>query len=98
MNLYEFVLEVEEFVSAYEHREFVLAPDDRTATLFAQEFALHWRPNALYDTELEVYSTPDGVTLWMLARCAPITHLTVPVAGREEKLRVALVPELEVKT
>ncbi len=98
MTLYEFVLEIEEGATIYEEKELVLASDDQSAALFAREFARQWRPNAMYDPELEVYSTPDGWTLWMLARTAPITHLTVPVAGTAQHVRVALVPELEAKT
>jgi hypothetical protein len=97
MNLYQFVLEIQEGVSSYEHKEFVLAPDDAIASRFAREFARHWRPGAMYDAELDVYSAPEGWPQWTLARCAPITHLTVPVAGKWSSVSVTLVPEIEVK-
>jgi len=99
MELYEFTLEIQDGVSSYEQKELVLAADDRLASLFAHDFARHWRPDANYDFQLDVYSTPEGWPQWTLARCAPITHLTVPVAGKwhAARVRVALIPELEAK-
>lgn len=97
MHLYQFVLEIQDGVSSYEHTEFVLAPDELTAARFAREFARHWRPKATYDAELDVYADPESWPQWTLARCAPITHLTVPVAGQWSTVRVALVPEIEGK-
>jgi len=97
MNVYEFVLEVQDGVSSYEHKQFVLAPDEATASRFAREFARHWRPNATYDADLDIYADPEGWPQWTLAHCAPITHLTVPVAGKWSTVRVALVPEIEAR-
>ena len=97
MNLYEFVLEIQEGVNSYEHQEFVLAEGDEIASRFAREFAKHWRPNATYDADLDIYADPEGWPQWTLARCSPITHLTVPVAGKWSTVRVALVPEVEVR-
>jgi len=98
MTLFEFVLEIQDGMSSYEQKEFVLAPSDTMAAQFAREFARHWRPNATYDTKLDVYSTLEGWPQWTLARCAPITYLTVPIAGQRSdlRIRVALVPELEM--
>ena len=96
MNLYEFVLETRtrDGVNSYEHKEFVLAESDETASRFAREFAKHWRPNATYDADLDIYADPEGWPQWTLARCAPITHLIVPVAGKWSTARVALLPEI----
>lgn len=98
MNLYEFTLEIQDGVSSYEQKELVLAPDDRTAASFAHEYARHWRPNAKYDPELDVFTAPEGWPQWVLAHCAPIAHVMVPVAGKRQCARVALVPEIELKT
>jgi len=97
MNLYQFVLEIQDGVSSYEHTEFVLAEGDETASRFAREVAKHWRPKATYDVELDIYADPEGCPQWTLARCAPITHLTVPVAGKWSTVSVALVPEIEAR-
>jgi hypothetical protein len=51
----------------------------------------------MYDAKLDVYSAPEGWPQWTLARCAPITHLTVPVAGKWSSVSVALVPEIEAR-
>ena len=100
MNLYEFTLEIQEGVSSYMQKEFVLAEDDLMASRFAREFAQHWRPRATYDEALDVYTAPDGWPQWVLARCAPVTHLSVPIAGQSHaaRVRVALVPEVKTKT
>ena len=98
MNLYQFALRIQDGVNHYEHKEFVLADTDAMAARFARAFADEWRPNALHDHEHDVYSAPEGWPQWMLASCAPITHLTVPVAGRPSSVQVALVPEGEVRT
>jgi hypothetical protein len=97
MNLYQFVLEIQDGLSNYEQKELVLAEGNETASRFAREFARHWRPKATYDVELDVYADPEGWPQWTLARCAPITHLTVPVAGKWSSKRVALVPETEAR-
>jgi hypothetical protein len=96
MNLYEFTLEIQEGASSYTQKEFVLAKDDLMASRFAREFAQHWRPRARYDETLDVYIAPDGWPQWVLARCAPVAHLSVPIAGRSSAThaRVALVPEV----
>lgn len=102
MNLYQFVLETRtrDGVNSYEHKEFVLAETDAMASLFANEFAQHWRPNATYDTHLDTRSdsAPEGWPQWTLASCAPISHLTVPVAGKRSSVQVALIPEVGVQT
>jgi hypothetical protein len=97
MILYQFVLEIQDGCSSYEHKEFVFAQDDPMASRFAREFARHWKPNATYDAELDVYAAPEGLPQWTLAQCKPITHLTVPVAGKWSTVRVALVPVSEKK-
>ncbi len=97
MILYQFILEIQDGCSGYEHKEFVLAPDDPMASRFAREFARHWKPNATHDAELDVYAAPEGWPQWTLAQCKPITHLTVPVAGKWSTVRVALVPVSEKK-
>ena len=97
MNLYQFILEIQDGCSSYEHKEFVLAQDAPMASRFAREFARHWRPNSTYDAELDIYSAPEGWPQWTLAQCKPITHLTVPVAGKWSTVRVALVPVSEKK-
>jgi hypothetical protein len=93
MLVYQFILEVQDGCSTYGHKEFVLAQDDAIASRFAREFARHWRPDATYDAELDVYSAPEGWPQWTLAQCKPITHLIVPVAGQWSNVRMALVPE-----
>ncbi len=98
MNLYQFTLEIQDGVNRYEQKELVLAEDDRMAARFAREFADHWRPNATHDHELDLYSAPEGWPQWVLGSCAPITHLTVPVAGASHQVRVALVPEVGAST
>ncbi|CAG0960686.1 hypothetical protein ANRL3_00858 [Anaerolineae bacterium] len=102
MNLYQFTLEARtrDGVNSYEHKEFVLAETDAMASRFANEFAQHWQPNATYDTHLDTRSdsAPEGWLQWTLASCAPISHLTVPVAGKQLSVQVALVPEIEAKT
>ena len=97
MILYQFVLEIQDGCSSYEQKEFVLAQDVPMASHFAREFARHWRPNSTYDAELDVYSAPEGWPQWTLAQCKPITHLSVPVAGKWSTIRVALIPESDVK-
>jgi len=78
MELYQPVLETHprDGVSTYEHKEFVLAPDEPTASRFAREFARHWRPKATYDVELDVYADPEGWPRWTLARDALLTAQT----------------------
>ncbi len=100
MQLYAFTLEIQDGVNSYEQTEFVLAPDDRTAALFAHEYARHWKPNATYDEDVDVYSAPDGWPQWTLARCKPMTYLSVPIAGQRNgaRGRVALMPEVITKT
>jgi len=98
MNLYQFVLEIQDGVNGYEHKEFVLAETDAMASRFANEFARNWRPNATYDTHLDIYSAPEGWPQWTLTSCALISHLTVPVAGKRSTAHVALVPEIEATT
>jgi hypothetical protein len=93
MLVYQFILEIQDGCSTYEHKEFVLAPDDPTASRFAREFARNWRPNAMYDAVLDLYSAPEGWPQWTLAICKPIAHLIVPVAGQWSNVRMALVPE-----
>lgn len=97
MNLYQFILEIQDGCTSYDHKEWVLAPDDSIASRFAREFARHWRPKSTYDAKLDVYAAPEGWPQWTLAQCKPITHLTVPVAGLPNvpRTRVALVPETE---
>ncbi len=97
MNLYQFILEIQDGCNAYEHKEFVLAQDDPIASRFAREFARHWRPNSTYDAELDIYSAPEGWPQWTLAQCNAITHLTVLVAGKWSTARVALIPVSEKK-
>jgi hypothetical protein len=93
MLVYQFILEIQDGCSTYEHKEFVLAPDDPTASRFAREFARNWRPNSIYDAGLDVYSAPEGWPQWTLTQCKPLTHITVPIAGRWSTASVALVPE-----
>ena len=98
MTLYQFVLEIQDETNFYTQREYVLALSDATAAQYARDFAGHWKRNALYDDKLDVYSAPEGFPQWTLAHCAPVTHLTVPVAGKRGTVRVALVPEVTTKT
>jgi len=98
MNLYQFVLWIQDGMNSYEHKEFVLAESDAMASRFARQFADAWRPHAFHDHEHDVYSAPEGWPQWTLESCAPISHLTVPVAGKQSSVRVALVPEIEVQT
>ncbi len=98
MTLYQIVLEIQDETNFYTQTEYVLAPCEAMAAQYARDFARHWKRNALYDDKLDVYSAPEGFPQWMLAHCAPITHLTVPVAGKLCKIRVALVPEVTTKT
>lgn len=97
MNLYQFILETHprDGCRCYEHTEFVLAQDDPIASRFAREFAHHWRPHSTYEAELDTRSdsAPEGWPQWTLAQGQPITHLTVPIAGRWTTARVALIPE-----
>ena len=97
MILYQFILEIQDGCSSYEQKEFVFVQDDPMASRFAREFARHWRPNSTYDAELDVYSAPEGWPQWTLSQCKPITHLSVPFAGKWSTLRVALIPESDVK-
>ena len=92
MPVFEIVLEIQDGMSSYEHREFALAFDPAMASRFAQELARHWRPNATYDPQADVYSAPEGYPQWTIAHCAPVTHLRVPVVGRRKPAQVALVP------
>ena len=95
MLVYQFILEIQDGCSTYEHKEFVLAQDDAMASRFAREFARNWRPNSIYDAGLDTRSdsAPEGWPQWTLAQCKPITHLIVPVAGQWSNVRMALVPE-----
>ena len=97
MNLYQFILEVNDGASFYEQKEFVLAPNDQMAARFAREFTDQWRPNARHDHELDWYAAPEGWPQWTLAQCKPITHLTVPVVGlpNVSHSRIALIPETQ---
>jgi len=97
MLVYQFILEVQDGCSTYEHKEFVLAPDDPTASRFAREFARHWHPDATYDAELDTRSdsAPEGWPQWTLAQCKPITHLIVPVAGQWSNRRVDATSRLD---
>lgn len=94
MNLYQFTLETHprDGLSSYEQRELLLAPNDQTAAQFAQAFARHWQPHARYDSDLDVYSAPEGFPQWTLMQCKPITQLSVPVAGQGHPARIALIP------
>jgi hypothetical protein len=98
MILYQFTLEIQDGVNRYEQKELVLAEDDRMAARFTREFADHWRPNATHDHELDMYSAPEGSPQWVIGTCAPITHLTVPVADTSQHVQVALVPEVGAST
>ena len=97
MILYQFVLEIQDGCSSYEQKELALAQDDPMASRFAREFARHWRPNSTHDAELDIYSASEGWPQWTLAQRKPITHLSVPVAGKWSTIRVALIPESDVK-
>ena len=92
MILYQVVLEIYDGANRYEQSQFVLAGDDRAAARLARELADQWRPNALHDHELDLYSAPEGWPQWVLAQCKRVTYLSVPVAGEKEPARVALVP------
>jgi hypothetical protein len=94
MNLYQIVLETRtrDGVNRYQEKQFVLAPDDRSAARFAREFADTWRPNARHDHEHDIYSDPEGWPQWTLAQCAAVTQFTVPIAGKKHSAQVALVP------
>ena len=92
MRVFEFVLEIQDLTSSYEHKEWVRASDAAMAERFAREFALHWRPNARHDQQLDVYTTPEGWPQWVLARCTPITQIAVPILGKRRTAQIALVP------
>jgi hypothetical protein len=97
MTLYEYVLEIQDGTNVYTQTEYVLAQSDVMASQFARNFAQHWKPNATYDDDLDIYSASCGFPQWTLAHCAPVTHLNVPVAGTRSKVHVALVLEIERK-
>ena len=92
MQVFEFILEIQDGTSNYEHKEWVLAPDAAMADRFAREFALHWRPKARHDPQLDVYTMPEGWPQWVLARCSPITLIAVPIVGKRRTAQIAPMP------
>ncbi|MCL5952167.1 MAG: hypothetical protein M1132_10690, partial [Chloroflexi bacterium] len=89
MPLYEFVLEIQHSDLSCEHREWVLAAHDELAMRHARDVALHWRPQAQYDQENDVYTAPEGFPQWTIARCTPVALYTVPMAGKKRVAQLA---------
>jgi hypothetical protein len=87
MPLYEFVLEIQNGDTCYEHKDLVVAPHDELAMRYAREYALHWHMHVQHDQQNDIYTAPEGWPQWSLARCTPITHVTVPIAGKKRTAR-----------
>lgn len=80
MELYEFVLEIQDGEHEYTLPRYVAAVTPTAAAQYAERVAQDFRPHARYNAQTGWYEAPNGFPIWRVSSIRQVNGIVVPTA------------------